>query len=503
MIGRIEQKADFLRRIRCISMAIQPRQLTASRRPTPFTHRASTLTICLWLPLTIGCTSSTRVTPPRDLSPSDFVRKSPDQGDVLEQSLAEGVGVGGRGEPRDASASGSAFLGTPPVERSRPLPTPPRVPDPVVRVRASVGPPTPIAAATGKPTVPAEATPPSTDGSTTLIRTNLPLAAKVGELNGRTIFADEFFEPIMDELRARAKQPRVTYKAWRDAARQIIGTRLAEIVRDDLLAAEGRARLKPEQRAAGIRAFIEEKNAEAIRTSRGSAAARERALAEQGLTVEQWKREQEQSALAATEINELLDKRVRISWNDMRLYYERERERFNPPGVASVRLIVIDEASKEAADFFADALGQSRPFAEVASDPRNLNAPDQGGAMASKLTLNGEAFSDPALDLAAAKLRAGQHTPEPVRIDAGTKGSPRPQLVWIHIDELESKSRALADPDVQREIYDKLFQEKRSEELARYLKRLFARVDTSEMEDLSTRLLEAASQEIWPDEQSE
>ncbi len=482
-------------------MAIPPLQSRVSRPPPPLLPRAWILTLSVCLTLTVGCASSTRVTPPRDLSLTDFVRKPADQGDVLEQSLAEGVG--GRGEPGDRVSSGSAFLGTPPLERSRPLPAPPRVPDPVVRIRASVGPPTPMPSNAGSPTSPTDTTAPPSDADAASIRTNLPMAAKVGELNGRTIFADEFFEPIMDELRARAKQPRVTYKSWRDAARQIIGTRLAEIVRDDLLAAEGRARLKPEQRAAGIRAFIEEENAKAIRTSRGSAAARERALAEQGLTVEQWKREQEQSALAATEINELLDKRVRISWNDIRLYYERSPEKFNPPAVASVRLIVVDEASKDAAEFFAEALRQNRPFAEAASDPRNLNAPDQGGAMGTKLTLNGEAFSDPLLDRAAATLRAGQHTPEPVRIDAGTKDSPRPQLVWIHIDEIESNSRSLADPEVQREIYDKLFQEKRSEELARSLKRLFARVDTSEMENLSARLLEAASQEIWPGEQAE
>src|SRR5262249_38109006 len=125
--------------------------------------------------------------------------------------------------------------------------------------------------------------------------------AKVGELNGRPVRADEVLNVVGSDLRATALARKFTLAQWTFVrgsepdpsqadkeisraqwlayAQQKIGFELAQRLRDQLLAEEARASLKPEQKQ-GLRYMVQEATETARREAGGSRAEAQRRLRE-------------------------------------------------------------------------------------------------------------------------------------------------------------------------------------------------------------------------------
>ena len=144
--------------------------------------------------------------------------------------------AGGSPAAPSPSATAAAAKATPSPRPMPPRPAPaPPAPDPdaALSTTARVGSPTPAAnsaPASDRPVV---------------------LEALVGQVNGRAVFASEIIEPLDAQLRARSQELAAQRKPrteFRNEAAQLINGELMRVIRDELVLAEARASLTPEQR---------------------------------------------------------------------------------------------------------------------------------------------------------------------------------------------------------------------------------------------------------------
>jgi chorismate mutase len=448
-----------------------------------------------------GCAGDGRVSASRMLTPDDFASTARearnDQGGSLSrrldaQAIAQASGMPELEDP--VMQARARRLDAPAIADAGPNPAgSPRARDPVLNITAEVGKvpvsgASAVSAADGSPSEPASEA------------TDSVWPAKVGEINGRPIYSDRVLEPMIDRLRAEAREPRVTRETWRRSAREQIKLALERQQVADLLAAEGRASLKEGQQQ-GLRAFITERYAEEQRQARGSQELRARVLANEGLTEQQWLRREEDEVLMRQQMNELLDRRVRVTWPEIQIAYERDRERFNPPPKAKLRLISVDADDAAAVGEIQASLDAGRPFGEVAGDERNTSFRREGGLMPEEQTLDGETFDDAKLNEAAASLKALEWTRQPVQIESKVGGKTRREAVWIFVESLRSLSLPLTDPKVQLEITKELTKQKRDQELDRQILRLRNRAGVEgqqELDAITDRLLKVVSDDVWP-----
>lgn len=444
-----------------------------------------------------GCAGDGRAPASRMLSPEDFASASRsirhESADLSRRLDAQGVAQAS-GMPTVTDPGTSAIepgmragdVRSTPVRQRRPS-------EPVLSISAEVGSPPPEVLHNEPADSPSEA---DAEGSLGAL-----WPAKVGEVSGRPIYTDRVLADLMDRLRAEAKQPRMTRDAWQKSARDQIKLAIERAQVQDLLAAEGRANLQEGQKQ-GLRSFIAERAAEQDRRYRGSQELRARALANEGLSEQQWLRREESEVLARQQMNETLDRRVRVTWPEIRIAYERDREKFNPPPKAKVRLISVDADDAGAVAEIQRALEAGSSFADVALDERNTSFRAEGGLMQGEQVLDGETFEDERLNAAIGKLKEREWTREPVVIGFQIEGKPRREAVWIYIEALESKARPLTDPLVQMEITRDLTQRKRLEELDRYILQLRGRAGVQSVRELDAivdRLVRVVTEEVWPD----
>lgn len=316
------------------------------------------------------------------------------------------------------------------------------------------------------------------------------LNAKVGDLNGRPIFADEFLLPIADRLRAEATRMRP--QEWLRFASEQVYRRVQEVLRDELLRSEALASLSPEVRQQGLRGFIESVRTELVSQRGGSEQLVRRDIREtKGLTLEQELRDRQESALVYQAVRTELLSRVNISWRDIVQRYERDIELYNPPPSAVFRVIRVRTDDTESVDAVRTMLDAGTPFAEVASSEHNGSNPTEGGLQTELLSADGytetEFFGPEALNELAWGLSPGSWG-GPVEFGSFT--------AWLMLDRIETTSVSLYDAQLQ--IADDLLQERLLEEQNRYITRLVERARVTGIEDLTIRLLEIAADRYGP-----
>ena len=165
-------------------------------------------------------------------------------------------------------------------------------------------------------------------------------------MNGRPIYAEEFFEPIEDQLRVIAAgadraQARRTLEAF-------VAQRFKAAVDSELVVAEAESKLSPEQQA-GLFAWLRSLQEETIAQRGGIRAAAEESLqAEEGGSIEDFLRITRDTQLARRLLNERIEPRAIVSWRDVEQEYERRRGEFNPRPqirIGRVRLSVETDAA--------------------------------------------------------------------------------------------------------------------------------------------------------------
>lgn len=311
--------------------------------------------------------------------------------------------------------------------------------------------------------------------------------AKVGDINGMPIYVSSFFEPIEDRLTAEAQRLRPA--DWRREAAKIIAPRLDGMIADELLRAEALAALTTQQRQ-GLRAFLSNFRRDIITESAGSAQLANRRLEAGGQSLDKALQQKETDTLVALTLFQEVNKRVNVSWRDIRQRYERDLKDYNPPPTASFRLIRVRTDNEEGLTRVTRLLGEGEAFEGVASDEANTFRRDDGGQVRSPFEgdfKQGEFFAAPELNEKARALGEGEVT-GPFELGQFT--------CWLKLEGVEQESISLYD--AQLKINQELTLERRRDEQTRYLSRLIERARVSNRDEILLRLLSVAEERYGP-----
>ncbi len=313
------------------------------------------------------------------------------------------------------------------------------------------------------------------------------IEAKLGDVNGRPIYADRFLEPLSGRLLAEAR--RMGRSEWMRFAAALIARDMRLILEDELLRAEALKQLTPAQKQ-GLFAFVQGLRDDLISQSYGSASLAAQSLAEdRGLSEEEYLREQEEQLLVRRALNEALFDRVQVSWRDIRQRYERERAQNRELPTARFRLLRV--AGPEEAAEAARRLGEGEPFRAIASSSINVSNATEGGLQVIEFRWPYEEasfFGVDSLNDLARGLEPGAYA-GPIEIGSTP--------AWLYLEEINDPARSLYD--AQLDILDELRNERFVTERDRYMQRLQSRVNMESLIELQRRLLEIAAERYGPE----
>jgi len=302
--------------------------------------------------------------------------------------------------------------------------------------------------------------------------------SKVGDVNGKPIFATEFLEPMAARLAAEAERmPRKDWVIW---ANRQIERGLQEIMQDELLRAEALSRLTPEQEQ-GFRAFLQGLREDLASGAAGSRTLAAKRLAEtQGMTEDEFIAAREQEALVRTTLIRDIDNRVNVSWRDIEQRYQRDFDVYNPAPTAVFRLIRVSSSDEDAIKKITDALEAGEDFAAVAAESGSNFKPEEGGL--EEVSFEGsfadaELFGGRILNEKAHTLSPGEWT-GPFEIGSFTG--------FLKLEDIHQESISLYD--AQLPIYQQILAERRNYELKKYMKRLQERASFTELQDMRNRI---------------
>lgn len=438
---------------------------------------STALVVSAWLACVLsGCAGDSGPTArgSRSLSPQDFVAARGASGaEVVVSQAPVQPAPGGALDVNLTSGRGGA--GQSPVEISGPIGESRGLTD----VQGRVG--SPETGAAGTPV-----------GGPVLVD------AKIGEVNGKPIFASTFFdvgsptqEPLGRRLAARAKE--AGRQAWVEFAAREIVNRLDEIIRPELLRAEALSNL-PVEKQQGLFAWVQNLQEEARRQSGGSQEAFKRKLAEEDLTPEQMLRMRQESALIYLELQQKVERRLNVTARDIsQAYNGRFFDRYHHPPRYQFRLIMTPKDATEDVARVEQALAGGTPFEDVATLKANRYKRDDDPAKAglevreiADARAMGELFASPVLNNAAGALIPGATSP---RLDVGMSWA------WLHL------SGIIDPPDeyaAQLPIEDELLRERRRVAEARYLERLAGRASVTSIPQMREQLLKIAMERYLP-----
>ncbi len=312
----------------------------------------------------------------------------------------------------------------------------------------------------------------------------------VGQINGRPVFASQFFAPMDARLRAEART--LKPNEWVRFAQQQVRSALFEKMRDELLLAEFQSSLNPQQRL-GVLAFVETLRSNLVSESFGSEElAKRRLMEEEGLTIEEKVRAQRDRELIRVQIMRVLESRAYVPWREVVLEYERDADKYRPPPRVALRLIRVPADNPAAAERVAAALAAGEPFADVASRESSF-ASSNGGLYEVTLKTSdyesAEIFGDAILNKKAQALTVGEV------VGPFENG---PHTAWLMLETIE-RPPPVSLYDEQLAIHADLKARRLSEEERRYFLKLIENASISNMEEMERRLLQIAVDRYFPE----
>ncbi|MBL0927297.1 MAG: peptidyl-prolyl cis-trans isomerase [Phycisphaerales bacterium] len=309
----------------------------------------------------------------------------------------------------------------------------------------------------------------------------------VGQVNGKPIYAHDFFESSDTRLRQTAAQikNREGVRSWMNDATKVVDGQLRDQVRDELLLAEFNASLTPEQRQ-GALAFIESVRSEIISGNLGSAElARERLAKDEELSLEQKVKQETDREFVRTQLSRRIASRVNVSFRDIERYYQRNPEKFRPAPRAEFRVIRLAAAAERDAVTAALDAGEgfesvARRFSSWRPDDANRRVVDLARDPQSGAPLLGKAdvfAAGPLNDAARGLTQGGVAGP----IETGGA------LWWLRLDDIvDPPGKALYE--VQREIEGLVREERWGEEEQRYFDQLLSNSTVTDIKTMRDRL---------------
>ncbi len=321
--------------------------------------------------------------------------------------------------------------------------------------------------------------------------------AKVGDVNGRPVFITDFFQSMDARLRATAKTA-PTDEVFARTAWEDIQRKLNDIVNDELLQAEARANLTPEEKQ-GFRSWVQSLQSDFLSRNYRSRTIAEQRLSEaqEAASLEDWTKKREQRELILYQLRSQVLKNVHVPFREIELYYDRKYNDFNPTAKRTFRVISIDKKDPQTAEGIRKELEAGGNFEEIAGRPVNMfRAKDHGlyvpppppepKAGSTEPPPPVKYFEIPALNEAALAL-----TPDAWAgpIETGST------LAFLKLEETKKASTSLYD--AQSSIEQTLRSSKSETLMKKYIGDLMKRASVDDLDKMARRLLDAAMERYW------
>lgn len=309
----------------------------------------------------------------------------------------------------------------------------------------------------------------------------------IGQVNGRPIFAGEFFDEWDDRLRQESRQ--MSRSEFEQYLQTQIYQWLENVVINELVLSEAESNLTRDMRQ-GLFAWLRELEEERIARAGGSRAQAERELAEQDQTLEEYLQSIRDQQLMSRIVREQIDNRVIVSWRDIQRAYERHRDRYMPPATVTLyRLSLHNNRDAERIETVTQRLDAGEPFLEIADDLgydesdlhfRDMTLDEDGRLVGLRSDFND---AIPAFEAGAIS--------EPIDLGSST--------MWLYVADVDQPDgRSLYDRDVQRELANELYNRRSRREQQRYLNSLMAEGGQDELNAMTERLYRIAEQRYLP-----
>ena len=309
----------------------------------------------------------------------------------------------------------------------------------------------------------------------------------IGQVNGRPIFADAFFEPIEDQILAARAQ--MSVEEFVRTMEYIIADQLREVIFNELVLAEAETMITEDVRV-GLRYWLKDEEEKRLAKSLGIRTRAESELAEEGLTLDQYLALRKDEAMIYTLVKKKIEPRVIVTWRDLEREYERRAAEFNPAASVTLAKIVLNrEREAELVAQVETGIAEGKPFEEIGASLSRSSAYSEdtfelGPNGLADLPLN------PAILEAIKSLEVGQTT-KPVDVTLqGLPGEPeRVTVYWYHIKTIDQQeARDLYDPEVQRQLYYEVQRRRTAEEQDRYLQSLRSKGIYDDEQEMLLRL---------------
>lgn len=360
-----------------------------------------------------------------------------------------------------------------------PRPVTARTTDPMV---SDARPAAPIVDAVAVPGAPARETLPAAKAAGQA----MIVEGVVGQINGKPVYVNEVFDRLGSRLDRLARDA-TDQRDWLRKATPLIVNDLTAKFRDELMLAEARSMLTPEERK-GLLAFLANIERNVSADFGGSRAQAEEGLnlTEEGRTLTDYAEDQRDQTLIRALINRYVTPRVNISWRDVEKEYVRRFDEYNPPAKVTLRVVQAANANAERVAKLVEAMSSGRDMEQVARD-RSLNEFNAGGGGIVTGTAVGtletaQLLADPAFNDAARQLSVGQ-TVGPIKGRAAT--------AYIRLESVE-RPPGVPIQDAQLELQATLRERRIQQEFERYFKKLAERGSASDLREMAERLVVVA-----------
>jgi hypothetical protein len=284
----------------------------------------------------------------------------------------------------------------------------------------------------------------------------------VGQINGKPVFASEILDPLDGKMRADLKKfPEPN--AWLNEQSRSIQGRLFDRVRSELILAEARARLTPEERV-GLTTLLSRIQSFTVAQAGGSLeqarADIERRSGETSL--DRFLADERDQILIQRTLKEQIEPRVRIPWSAVERYYRENQAQFQPAGDAVYRIVVISAAERESLAAAAAAAQSDDAFKAFAATEANRFLQESAGERRfplDKPTSQWQLINSREINAAAVALAPGQSV-GPLDFMLGER------KVWIRRqadDVRPGRTLEEAQVDIIRELTTRKLQAETSE----------------------------------------
>ncbi len=185
-----------------------------------------------------------------------------------------------------------------------------------------------------------------------------------------------------------------------------------------------------------------------------------------------------------------INRRVNVSWRDIKQRYERDIDDFAPPPSAVIRVIRAFSDEQEKVDTITTRLDQGDSFIEIAQSDLNNYSSETQGILKKQIEGSFEEtsfFGNEALNQATRSLSQGEYT-GPVELGSS--------VYWIMYEDTQQESISLYD--AQLAIQRDLTYERREEARDQYFARLQERARVSTRDQVLIRLFEIAEERYAP-----